>query len=194
MSKHIDCTAIEQELQSNLSAKRYQHSLGVAQTCVQLNETYHLGLDANLARSTGLLHDVVREWPHHELESYASSHHLGLLDEETHNPVLLHAPVGAAVLHLLGYPNELCTAVRFHTLGSVGMGRLGLVLYIADYLEPGRSHLDEAQRQQLWASTSLEHLALQILEREQAYLVSKHKDVAVSSLELYRYLENGGKL
>ncbi|HEX5724196.1 MAG TPA: hypothetical protein VFX98_01950, partial [Longimicrobiaceae bacterium] len=34
---------------------------------------------------------------------------------------------------------ELCTAVRWHTLGSPRLGRLGRALYLADFLEPGRS-------------------------------------------------------
>lgn len=194
MLKNIDCTAVEGEIKSTLSGKRFEHSLGVAQTCLKLNDAYQLGLDESLARSTGLLHDLVREWPHQALESYAKEHQLSLFSEERQHPVLLHAPVGASVLRERGYPEQLCTAIRFHTLGSVEMGLLGLVLYIADYLEPGRSHLDAGQRSQLWACATLEDLALEILQREHAYLLSKGKSVSESSLGLQSFLQAGGKL
>jgi HD superfamily phosphohydrolase YqeK len=34
---------------------------------------------------------------------------------------------------------ELLEAVAFHSLGCAGLRRLGRFLYLADYLEPGRS-------------------------------------------------------
>ncbi len=194
MSRHKDFTTLELELRSQLSEKRFSHSLAVAQTCLLLNERYKEHLDEDQMYLCGLLHDIVREWTDERLLSYVKEHQLVLEAEEMQYPVLLHAPVGAHFLSSLGYPVQLCTAVRYHTLGSVGMGRMGLVLYIADYLEPNRTHISEADREVLFALPSLDSVCLEILKRERAYLCAKGKPVSALSDELYRFLMGGGRL
>jgi HD superfamily phosphohydrolase YqeK len=53
---------------------------------------------------------------------------------------LLHGPAAAERLAAAGAEDgELLDAVRLHTLGSVRFGPLGRMLYLADYLEPGRT-------------------------------------------------------
>src|SRR5690606_19038212 len=53
---------------------------------------------------------------------------------------LWHAPVGAyLVKQEVGISdNETLDAIRYHTTGRVGMTRLEKVIYLADYIEPGR--------------------------------------------------------
>ena len=51
-----------------------------------------------------------------------------------------HGPAAAARLAREGVVDEeLLEAVRWHTLGCPDWGRLGRFLYLADYLEPGRT-------------------------------------------------------
>ena len=50
---------------------------------------------------------------------------------------ILHGPAVAARLSGVADP-ELCDALRYHTLGWAGFGRLGKALYLADFLAPGR--------------------------------------------------------
>jgi HD superfamily phosphohydrolase YqeK len=53
---------------------------------------------------------------------------------------LLHGPAAAERLAAAGADDgELLDAVRLHTLGSARFGRLGRALYLADFLEPGRT-------------------------------------------------------
>jgi HD superfamily phosphohydrolase YqeK len=50
-----------------------------------------------------------------------------------------HGPAVAARLQRSGvHDEELLEAIRYHSLGRAGFGRLGRFLYLADYLEPGR--------------------------------------------------------
>ncbi|KPK82319.1 MAG: hypothetical protein AMS25_02910 [Gemmatimonas sp. SM23_52] len=50
-----------------------------------------------------------------------------------------HGPAAAARLERSGVDDEeLLEAIRYHSLGRGGFGRLGRFLYLADYLEPGR--------------------------------------------------------
>ena len=57
---------------------------------------------------------------------------------------LLHGPAAAERLRIEGVDDgELLTAVAFHTVGDPRFGRLGRALYAADFLEPGRTFLEE---------------------------------------------------
>lgn len=183
--------ALEEELSSLLSEKRFLHSKATALTCVSLAQHYCESIDLGLCYQAGLVHDIVRQWDAEALASYAQRWHLDLEEEEREDPVLLHGPVGAHLLRQKGYPEELCLAVRYHTLGSIGMGRLGLVLFIADFIEPGRTHLSEAVRTGLLSLPSLDLLCLQILEMQEAYLASNGKVSARCSKELAHYLLSG---
>lgn len=54
----------------------------------------------------------------------------------------LHGPAAATRLETAGVTDaELLDAVRYHTLGKAGLGRLGRALIAADWLDPGRPQL-----------------------------------------------------
>lgn len=192
MYENIDCTVLEQELKESLSEKRYRHSKAVAQTCLLLNDRYELHLDTTELCSCALMHDMVREWSREQLVDYALAHHLKLSSEEREYPVLLHAPVGASLLAARAFSEQVCTAVRYHTVGSIHMGKMGLLLYIADYLEPNRMHLCDQDRELLLALPKPEDLCLAVLKQERAYLVAKGKQISFSGEELYQFLCSGG--
>ncbi len=194
MSSHFDSTVLERELSETLSEKRYQHSVAVGETCVRLQHRYLETFDERELYHCGLMHDIARDWKAAALTHFAEEHHLNLENEERDFAVLLHAPVGAALLKERGFSNPLCVAVRYHTIGSIHMGRMGLLLYIADYIEPNRMHLDDDERASLLLEPTLEALCLRILEAERAHLHSKGKVVTHSGMELRQFLQEGGRL
>lgn len=183
--------ALEERLSTQMSEARLQHSKATAATSLELVRRFGENIDIELCTVTALVHDIAREWKADELLSYAEEHLLMLQKEEVGDPVLLHAPVGADLLAHQGYDSTLCLAVRYHTLGSVHMGRLGLVLYIADYIEPGRKHLTDTMRKDLLGLPSLEMICLEILRMQDPYLKSKGKEPALCSQQLRQYLLAG---
>jgi predicted HD superfamily hydrolase involved in NAD metabolism len=193
MYESIGCTALEAELKESLSERRYRHSLAVAQTCLQLDTRYLLHLDQAELYVAALMHDMAREWSKEQLVDYALAHNLHLLGEEREYPVLLHAPVAASLLSARGFSKAVCTAVRYHSLGSIHMGLMGLLVYVSDYLEPNRTHLGQQDRERLLAFATPEELSLAVLEQERVYLASKDKQISACSEELYRFLCSGGK-
>lgn len=94
----------------------------------------HVARDAAEARAlhdAGRLHDVLRDAPEPTLRDLSG-------DAES-PPEVLHGPAAATLLARHGeVREELLDAVRWHTLGSAGWGRVGQALYMADFLEPGR--------------------------------------------------------
>ena len=77
-------------------------------------------------------HDALRDAPLEELRRLAG--------EAPYEPEMLHGPAAAARLQEDGEdrPNVL-NAIRYHTVGSPNWDRTGRALYMADFLEPGRS-------------------------------------------------------
>ncbi len=80
----------------------------------------------------GTLHDALRDAPDAELRA--------LTGDSTRDAEVLHGPAAATLLESLGEQNQsVLLAVRHHTVGSVEWDRVGRALYMADFLEPGRT-------------------------------------------------------
>ena len=126
------------QLEQTLSRSRFAHSLAVSYTAAELAKRY--GADADKARLAGLVHDCARDMNPDELKIFANIWTLDVDEIEMREPVLLHAPVGAALLspcYGIG-DQDICRAVRWHTVGASRMTLLDKVVYLADYIEPGR--------------------------------------------------------
>lgn len=96
-------------------------------------------------RAAGWLHDALRD------EDPAALR--GMVPPELRDlpGPLLHGPAAAARLREDGVDDEaLLRAIAFHTVGHPDLDHLGRALYLADYLEPGRS-FDPAGRASLRA-------------------------------------------
>ena len=126
-------------LQQRLSPVRFTHSLAVADTAALL--AVAVGADPPRARLAGLLHDLARELP--DAESERLFHVLQLEEKPiVMTTALLHGPVAAAWLERTRVISdaEVLEAVRRHTTGAPGMGRLAEVVFLADAIEPGRDY------------------------------------------------------
>lgn len=85
-------------------------------------------------RAAGMLHDVLREADPAVLIREVPRDLRGL------PPALVHGPAAAARLRREGVEDEpLLEAVAYHTIGRPGLALPGRMLYVADFLEPGRS-------------------------------------------------------
>ncbi len=83
--------------------------------------------------AAGNLHDALREENPERLKSRVEPRFLDLPGKA------LHGPGVAMRLQEEGVADEeLLHAIAYHTMGSPGFGTLGLALYAADFLEPGR--------------------------------------------------------
>ena len=91
-------------------------------------------------------------------------------------------------------PEFFRVAVRHHTLGHKDMGKYGAILYIADYIEPGRKHLDDDDRQRILSGERLEDMIISIMDMQGEYFIREGIKSAEVSDELYDYIKSGGLL
>lgn len=192
----MDYTPIEAILSSTLSPKRLMHSKSTAQQARELMVRFSQNpREIEAAFAVGLWHDMAREWSDDALLSYCLSHKLTMEPEELAQPMLLHGLVASALLAdgMAEAKPSWNLAVRWHTLGSRTMGILGAALYIADYLEPTRTHLGSGERNTLLASSSLEGMCVGILHSQSRFLQEKGIPMARSTSGLMEFLLSGGR-
>jgi predicted HD superfamily hydrolase involved in NAD metabolism len=126
------------KLRNMLDEKRYKHSLGVQETAVKLAEKYIV--DVNKASLAGLVHDCAKGFTNDKLLILAEEYSINVKDIYRIQPELLHGAVGAfyAKGEFLIYDEEVLHSIRYHTTGCENMSMLDKIIYIADYIEPGR--------------------------------------------------------
>lgn len=125
-------------IKDKLDAELYRHSLETAMTAAELAELY--GADTGKAYLAGLVHDYGKCYTKDELLQKAELMGLSLDKVSRKQKRLLHAPVGAALIKAeFGIADpDITGAVACHTTGCRGMTLLQKVVYLADYIEPGR--------------------------------------------------------
>ncbi len=135
-------TRLRAFLLRNLTTARVEHSLSTAEFCRNLSDRFGIGAERGLI--AGLGHDIAREFPASEILALTDGDP-SVTDVERGKAVLLHGRAGAAMLRgRFGVLDEgILEAVRHHTLGRPGLGTLGKVLFVADYLEPLRKFIDD---------------------------------------------------
>lgn len=143
--RSADMSYFHDIIQKQLPEKRYQHSLRVAEMAITLAKAHHANvIQAEIA---GLMHDYAKYVPKESLLQEAEKAGL-ITDVSEYKAIyLLHGPVGAQLLYEQGIVNdqEVLKAIASHTVGHPGMSDLEKIVFLADYLEPGRKtpHIKE---------------------------------------------------
>jgi len=135
----IDLDLMRKKLASELTEKRYVHSLNVADTAVEMARRY--GADEEKIYLAGLLHDCGKSYKGNAAREFVKK--IGYQPDgiELLQPGLLHGVIGEYLArHEYGVADpEILSAIRWHTTGRAGMSVLEKIIYIADYIEPGRN-------------------------------------------------------
>lgn len=180
---------IIEKLKKNLSKKRFEHCLRVAETAENLAKQYNA--DPKKAYLAGLLHDSARDLAENELIKYIADKKLKAKEYELQYPVLLHGEVAADMASkVYGVTDpEVILAIKIHTAGGREMSPLSKVVYIADFIEPGR----KGDQTNVIRATAQENLDKAVYEKAQFMLeFSKrikekvHPDV-LATVEYYKH-------
>ena len=103
---------------------------------------------------------------------------------------LAHGPMAAERAAQEGERDQgVLTAVRFHSLGYVGWDDVGRMLYLADYLEPGRAY-DQELRRSLAARVAEERDAVlkQVAARRVAWVIDSRWPLPRETVEFWNSL------
>ena len=162
---------IRAHLADHLTTTRVRHVEGVRETALRFAEAHRLDLD--LADRTALLHDVAKSMSKDELLDACGRYGISLTEDDLQLPGVLHAYVGAEIA---GRDFDLdatgCQAIRAHTTGWVPMGPFDMVLYVADYYEPGRANADANELCEL-ACVDLAEATIRAMTRKLFHLLER---------------------
>jgi predicted HD superfamily hydrolase involved in NAD metabolism len=174
-------------LQGSLTPQRRHHSLRVASLAMDLCLRY--GINPDRGEVAGLAHDLAREMEFDAALALASQDGFPISRLERRNPVLLHGRAAAVLIReSLGIEDqEILEAVSAHVTGRPSMGLLAKIVFVADFLEPGRDFIDMQQREHA-LTLDLDGMTALVLEHIFAYLREAGKPIAEPARMLYQEL------
>ena len=185
--KMSDMQKIRKQLVKVLDSKRYEHTQGVAYTSAALAMRY--GEDIEKAELAGLLHDCAKCLDNEKKIHICKKHDITISEAEQRNPFLLHAKVGG---HLAKTKykiddEDIINAILYHTTGRPGMSLLEKIVYIADYIEPGREHAPNLDEVRSLSFQDLDEALLQILEDILVHLKESKKEIDPMTQMTYEF-------
>lgn len=186
---------VRDKLKEKLTTKRYEHTLGVMYTCAALAMKYQY--DVEKAMWAGLLHDCAKNYSDDQMLSRCKKNNIEINDTEKKSPCLLHGKLGAfyAKSKYGVEDEEILEAIRFHTTGKPNMDTLGCILFIADYIEPGRKKIKGLEEVRKCAfNIGLEEAVFLKLSYVIGYLEDTSYNIDDMTYKVYKYYsEKTGK-
>ena len=185
--KKYNYQKIRKKLEDELDTERFEHTLGVAVTSRMLARIH--GADEADAYAAGLLHDCAKNVSHKDKIRMCHKAGIEVTQVEEENPGLLHAKAGVVVARTdYGIEDEdILNAIRSHTTGRPGMSLLEKIVFVADYIEPGRDERPGLADLRREAFADLDGCVLHILEATLTYLSDTAKAVDPATRETYEY-------
>lgn len=183
--------SLRKEMEKIQNKSRYEHTLGVEYMAAALAMRY--GENVSDAQTAGLLHDCAKCLSDKKRLKICEKHHIPITKLERKNPFLLHAKVGAYLAkEKYGVKNQkILNAIQNHTTGRPKMELLEKIVFVSDYIEPGRKHAPNLMEIRKLAFVDLDQALLKILEDTLSYLRTSGGDIDPMTEETWRYYDGG---
>ena len=146
--------------------------------------------EAILSITKGLYPDIAKEYKEEENLNYVNKYNLSLELLESKYQKIIHSEIGALVVkEKYNFDDDICNAIKYHTIGNVNMNMLAKIIFIADKI--GRENLSSEykQVQELAYKNIDEALKLYFLLNNKK-LENKGIKPHPNSIELLNFLES----
>lgn len=169
-----------------INGPRFEHTLRVVDSAKVLAKDF--GADVKKAELAAILHDYAKLTPVKDLQAMIlkGKEDGRLLD---YHPELWHGPAAAYIFQSsFGIKDsEVLNAIRYHTTGRAKMKLLEKVVYLADYIEPGRDFpgVDEVRTV---AKHHLDQAMMMALQNTIRFLLEKGAPIFPDTFEAYNDL------
>ncbi|KMJ60201.1 phosphohydrolase [Bacillus sp. LL01] len=170
-------------VKDQLTERRYVHTLGVMETAIKLAELYQV--DVEKAELAAIFHDYAKFRDKEEMRQIIIDQKMPQ-DLLKHHDELWHAPVGAYLVEKEASitDEEVLEAIRCHTSGKINMSLLDKVLYVADYIEPGRDFPGVEQVRES-AESSLDIAVIQAMKNTISFLLKRNQPIYPDTFHAY---------
>ena len=174
-------------LEQELNYKRFVHTMAVAGTASSLAMCY--GMNIQKAELAGLLHDCAKCIDVRKMQKLCEKAGLEITPFEAGSGSLLHSKAGS-VLAAEKYgctDPDILNAIRYHTTGRPGMSLLEKIIFVADYIEPGRYTAKNLPEIRKMAFEDIDEALVKILYDTLVYLNSTGNTVDPMTQKTYDY-------
>ncbi len=174
-------------MKKELKPGRYIHTLGVATTAYTLAIKWNY--PAYTAMVAGILHDCAKCISDEKRLSICKKNNIPITEIEYKFPHLLHGKVGAFFCKSKYEVNDkqVQHAIAVHTTGCPGMNLLDKIIFVADYIEPGRDKQPRLDILRSVAYSDLDRCVFMILEDTVEYLNKNPEMVDPTTIDTYNY-------
>jgi predicted HD superfamily hydrolase involved in NAD metabolism len=174
-------------LRTHLNRQRYEHSLRVRDTSMQLARRYNI--DPDSARLAGLTHDCAKNMKDEEIINIIEKNGYNIEGIYKRTPNLMHGLAGAMVArHTMGIEDEdVLNAICYHTTGRKNMSLLEKIIYIADYIEPMRNFPGVEELRKL-AHSNLDEALLLSFDSTIRYVINRGQLLHIDTIEARNYI------
>ncbi|MCC8103066.1 MAG: bis(5'-nucleosyl)-tetraphosphatase (symmetrical) YqeK [Clostridiales bacterium] len=181
---------MQKRLKKELDEPRYVHTQGVMYTAMALAMCH--GEDLERTGVAGLLHDCAKCIPNPQKIKLSEHYKLSISAVERTTPHLLHAKLGACIAKdKYGVEDpEILSAIRCHTTGKPGMSLMEKIVFISDYIEPGRVKAPNLTKIRELAFSDLDMAVYLTLRDTLSYLEQTKASLDNQSIVAYNYYEN----
>ncbi|TGB04238.1 bis(5'-nucleosyl)-tetraphosphatase (symmetrical) YqeK [Halobacillus salinus] len=168
----------------HLKTSRYEHTVRVVNQAVELADRFEV--DVYQAEIAAALHDYAKYKPLEEMKRWILTDRRLPKDLLDYHHELWHGPVGALMLEMEIGLNDaaVVSAITSHTTGKKHMSKLDKVVFLADYIEPGRDFPGVDDVRSL-AETSLDEACALALKNTIVFLVEKGRTVYPDTFHAY---------
>ncbi|XJS11363.1 bis(5'-nucleosyl)-tetraphosphatase (symmetrical) YqeK [Aerococcaceae bacterium WGS1372] len=173
-------------LKKSLITKRFEHVLRVEETALKLAHQYDY---SNLEKVSivALMHDQCKDMAESQMYQMASQF-------SPYEPIKLGNEAiwhgyAAAELARTNYKvqeTDMINAIAEHTIGAKQMTLLSKILFVADYIEPGRDFPGVEKAREL-ADKNLDKAVYYKMRQTIQHLVESKEHVYVESIVIYNY-------
>ncbi|QUH26758.1 bis(5'-nucleosyl)-tetraphosphatase (symmetrical) YqeK [Serpentinicella alkaliphila] len=165
---------IKMDLENVVSTKRYIHTMGVVESSKELAIRYDE--DVEKATIAALMHDYAKDFKKERLMEFINQANIELDEVFIKAKELLHGKV-AALIAKRKYnieDEDILNAIEFHTTGRENMSKLEKIIYLADFIEPGRDY-KVVEGLRVLAKEDLDRAVLKTLDNTIKYVIDIEK-------------------
>lgn len=178
----------KESLIRDIGINRYKHSYRVMKTAIKLAKKYDV--DENKATIAALLHDCGKFEDSNNLLKRVNDFDI-ILDNVMKSSIeLIHGPLGAMIARE-DYnikDIEILDSIYYHTTGRENMTLLDKIIFIADYIEPGRIFPEVDKVRQL-AFIDLDKSIILAMDNTIKYLIDKNSLIHLDTVKGRNFLK-----
>ncbi len=174
------------KIKNFLTKKRLFHTLNVVKISLYLAEKYKV--NPKKVFWAAILHDIAKDIKISQQKKILKN----LNDNELKEiPLIWHGFTGAIIAKKIFKITDenILNAIKYHSTGNLKMRNIEKIVFVADYIEPGRKYLSSVKiRKKLKMKMELNELVLLVLEEKIKYLIKLKKNIFKNSIDLWNNL------